>query len=227
MPRPASGDAQLKVAVVTGGHDFAEKPFLEMFAGQEGIAFTQVALKDESEIFEDISTWPYDVVVLYNMTQRISEKRQENFLKLLDKGVGLVVLHHAIAAFSEWPEFAKIIGAKYYLKDTVEHGVTRPASQYEHDVDYPVHIEDPNHPVTHGLKDFTVHDETYKGFTAAPDNHILLTSDHPKCQKAVGWARTYRDARVCYVQMGHGPSSFGDANYRQLVVQAVRWAAKR
>ena len=40
-------------------------------------------------------------------------------------------------------------------------GTEKPASTYKHDVDFKVHVEDPNHPVTHGIKDFAIHDETY------------------------------------------------------------------
>jgi len=219
----AWAEAKLKVAVVTGGHDFSEKPFLSLFEGNEGIEFTHVVLKDDSELFEDISAWPYQVIVLYNMTQKISEKRQQNFVKLLDKGVGLVVLHHAIADYTEWPEFRKIIGARYFLQDVTENGVAHPRSQYEHGVDYKIHVVDPSHPITQGVSDFDVHDETYKGYLLEPDNHLLLTTDNSKCQKEVGWTRDYKKARVCFIQMGHGDSIFSDPNYRRLVTQAIRW----
>ena len=110
-------DEKLNVLVVTGGHGYEQEPFEAMFNSFGGLNCTFVALQDHSEIFEDISDWQYDVLVLYNMSQKISEKRQQNFLKLLDDGVGLVVLHHAIAAFSDWREYRKIIGAKYWLED--------------------------------------------------------------------------------------------------------------
>jgi len=223
----AWAETKLKVAVVTGGHGFSEKPFLALFEGHEGIEFTQIALKDDSELFEDISAWPYDVLVLYNMSQKISEKRQQNFLKLLERGVGVVALHHTIAAYSEWPEFRKIIGARYFLNDVSENGVTYPKSQYEHGVDYKIHIADTSHPITRGVNDFTVNDETYKGYLVDPDNHILLTTDNPKCQKEIGWTRTYSKARVCYIQMGHGDSIFSDANYHRLLSQAIRWTAQK
>jgi len=216
----------LKVAVVTGGHGFEKAPFLAMFEGHEGVEFEHVDLRDDSEIFEDVAEWPYDGIVLFNMSQRISEERRANFLELLDRGVGLVVLHHAIAAFSQWPEYRKIIGARYYLKDITEDGVTHPRSQYDHDMDFDIHIEDPDHPVTRGVGDFRVHDETYKGFTLAPDNRLLLTTGHPKSQKEVGWARKYGNARVVFIQMGHGPGIYGNEAYRRLVVQAVRWTTK-
>ena len=214
---------KIKIAVVTGGHDFAEKPFLSLFQGYDDIEFTHIVLKDDSEIFEDIGQWPYDVLVLYNLTQKISEKRQQNFLKLLDKGVGVVVLHHAIASYSDWPEYRKIIGVKYYLKETVEDGVKHPACTYQHGLDMPIHIEDKGHPITQGLADFKANDETYKGSSFEPDNHVLLTSDHPSNDKAVAWTRTCRKANVCFIQLGHGDAIFADGNYRKLVVQAIRW----
>jgi len=94
-------DRMIKVAVVTGGHDFEEEEFLSLFAGHKDIEYVHVPQSDHSEIFEDISQWPYDVIVLYNMTQQISPRRRANFVKLLEDGVGLVVLHHAILAFQE------------------------------------------------------------------------------------------------------------------------------
>jgi hypothetical protein len=38
-----------------------------------------------------------------SMTQQISEKRQKNFLKLLDQGVGIVALHHTMGSFQQLP----------------------------------------------------------------------------------------------------------------------------
>jgi len=222
----SAGADPLKIAVVTGGHGFSEKPFFEMFGSMEGIEYTHVALKDNSEIFEDISAWPYDVIVLYNMTQKISEKRRGNFLKLMDKGVGLVVLHHAIAAFSEWPEFRKISGVRYYLKDTEENGVKHARCTWKEGVDFPIHIEDTDHPVTRGIKDFVVHDEVYKGSSFEPDNHVLLTTTDPLSDKTIGWVRTYANSNVCFIQIGHGDSIFADPNYRQLIGQAIKWAAE-
>ena len=92
-PLPPRMTGPLKVAVLTGGHDFERKPFFEMFDSFKDVKWTEVQLKDHSEIFEDISNWDYDVIVLYNMTQNISPKRQDNFARLMqERGVGLVGL---------------------------------------------------------------------------------------------------------------------------------------
>ena len=79
--------------------------------------------------------------------------------------------------------------------------------------------------MTRGLADFTVHDETYKGCLFEPDNHVLLTTDHPTSDKPIAWTRTYRNAKVCTIQVGHGPQVFGQDEYRQLVRQAILFCA--
>ena len=108
-------DVNTKAVVVTAGHGFDREPFFAIFDALEGVDYVEAEQKDDSELFEDISSWDYDVVVFFNMTQKISPKRRRNFMKLLDRGVGVVALHHTMGAYQEWPEFKKIIGTKYYL----------------------------------------------------------------------------------------------------------------
>ncbi len=217
---------KIKVVVVTGGHDFEREPFFTLFADYDDIEYVEAAQKDDSELFENITRWDYDVIVLYNMTQSISPKRQENFQKLLrDKGAGLVVLHHAEAAFGGWDEYRKIIGARYPLTDQTIDGVSFPTGTYQHDVDITVHVTDPAHPITRGIEDFQIHDEVYKGLWFAPDNHVLLTVDHPASDRTIGWTRTYGPSRICVLQGGHDSKAYANIYYRALVPRAIRWTA--
>jgi len=218
---------KITIAVVTGGHDFQKKPFLQIFSSYKDVNCTHIHLQDESEIFENIDNWPYDVIVLYNMTQRISPKRRANFIRLLHKGVGVLALHHSIAAFNNWPEYRKIIGAKYYLKDTIENGVLHKRCQYKHGVNIKLHVADDSHPITRGISDFTILDETYKGSDFEPDNHILVTTDEPSSDRYICWVRNYSKARVCYIQSGHGDSAYTNKNFRKLVHRAIRFCAGR
>ena len=212
---------QIEVIVVTGGHGFEEEPFLSLFEGYEDIEYSRAHLQDHSEIFEDVDDWDYNVIVLFNMTQKISPKRRENFVKLLDRGVGVLALHHSMGSFQNWPEYRKIIGGKYYTKPMDDHA----ASTYKHDIDFSVCIEDASHPITRGLSDFEVHDETYKSCGFEKDNHVLLTTDHPTSDESIGWVRKYGKARICCIQVGHGPSVYADPNYRRLIARAIRWCA--
>ena len=217
----------VKVAVITGGHDFDEEEFFEIFDSFRDIEYAHLPQEDHSEVFEDISDWPYDVVVLYNMSQDISPKRQRNFVNLLNKGVGLVALHHANGAFQQWPQYRKIIGVKFYLDDLVENGVSYKKSDYKEGVDMPVHIENKRHPITKGLKDFTIHDETYKNCVIEPDNNVLLTTDEPSSDRSICWTRKYGNSKVCYIQLGHGLEAYNNENYRTLVANAIKWSADR
>ena len=226
--KEAAGPAgSIKVVVVTGGHGFNKEPFFSLFEGLDDIKYVEAEQQDHSEIFEDISGWEYDVIVLYNMSQEISPRRRENFVKLLDKGVGLVALHHSIGAFQGWPEYRKIIGARFYLRPIEEEGLMHGKSGYKHDVDMPVHVADSRHPITLGMSDFSIFDEVYNKCTFESDNHFLLTTEHPDSDKSIGWVRKWKDSRVCYIQMGHGAEAYANPNYGRLVSRAIRWSAGR
>ena len=216
---------KLKVAVVTGGHGFQHDPFFDIFDGMKTVDYVEAEQKDHSELFEDISNWDYDVIVFYNMTQKISPKRQRNFVKLLGRGVGVVALHHTMGAYQEWPEFKKIIGAKYYTKDAVEDGVTHTKSSFKHDLDVRVRVVNTNHPITRGMRDFTIHDETYKNCWFDEQNQVLLTTDHPTSDETIGWVRKHRKARICTIQLGHDSKAYANSNYSQLVERAILWTA--
>ena len=217
----------IKVLVVTGGHEFEHDALFTLFQGYDDIEYVEKDLKGQSDVFEDVSGWDYDVIVLYNMTDGISEKGKRNFLALLDDGVGVLALHHSIANFQYWREYKRIIGCKFYHQKTEENGTVYEKSGYQHDVDVPIKVVNAQHPVTRGLSDFTINDEVYSRQGFEPDNVVLLTTDHPLSDKPLCVVRKYAKANVCCIQPGHGAPTYNDANYRRLVVQAIRWCAGR
>ena len=223
-PDPAR---KVRAVVVTGGHGFDERNFRKLFDGHADIAYVLAPQKDHSELFEDVSGWKHDVIVLYNMTQRISERRQRNFLTLLEKGVGVVAMHHTVAAFQDWAEFKRIIGVKFHLRPYEEGGVKRPGSAAGHGPPLRIHVEDPDHPITKGISDFQVQDETYRRQSFAVGNHLLLSTDHKANDKPVAWVRTYGKARVFTIQLGHDKNVYLDRNCQRIVAQGIRWAAGR
>ena len=215
----------IKVVVVTGGHDFEHDPFFKLFQGYRDVKYVEAAQKDHSELFEDISNWDYDVIALYNMSQNISPKRQDNFKKLLAQGVGLVSLHHAEGAFNTWEDYRQIIGARYPLKPQEIDGKQFATGTYDHDMDMNIKVVSREHPITRGLSDFAIHDEAYKGIWFAKDNQVLLTTDHPKNDVTVCWTRPSSNNRVVFLQLGHDSQAYVNPNLRELVVRSIRWAA--
>jgi uncharacterized protein len=210
-----SSTKQLQVLVVVGGHPFPAKPFHEIFDSFADMKCTFVEEKVGGEAFDDIDRRPYDAIVLYNYEKKPTEKRRDNFLKLMDRGVGLVVLHHGLHAYRDWPEYKKIAGITSYV------------SAAKDDVDYTIHVEDPQHPIVKGLQDFAVKDETYRGNQADPKVHVILTTNEPTNTKAIAWVHTYRKSPVCFLQLGHGTSIYGQKEFRTVLGNAIRWSADR
>jgi type 1 glutamine amidotransferase len=214
-PKKAGTAKKMQVLVLVGGHGFPVKPFQEVFASFPDMKCTFVEEKVGGEAFDSIDHWPYDAIVLYNLDKRPSENRWQNFLKLMDRGVGLVVLHHGLHAYRDWPEFQKMTGLTSFV------------SQAKDDVNFKIHIEDPQHPIVKGLKDFAVKEETYKGHSIDPKMHVLLTTSEPGNYRAIAWVHTYRNASVCCLQLGHGENIYGQKEFRTILGNAIRWSAGR
>jgi uncharacterized protein len=224
----AEGGRKIKVLVVTGGHGFDEKPFFEMFSDNAAIVFTAAAHSTaNASVYDRDDLFSYDVVVVYDMAQNITEAQKAKFMALFDKGIGLVVLHHALAAYQKWPAYEQIIGGRYAEPDPTHPGTVTEAVGWKHDEEVPVIILAKDHPVTAGVHDFQIHDEIYWGFRVGADVTPLITTTHPKSGKPLSWARTQGKSRVVYLQLGHGPEAFNNENYRKLLAQSIRWTAKR
>ncbi len=224
----AASAEKLRVLVVTGGHGFEREPFFKMFEDNPDITFTAAEhSKTNASVYDRTDLPTYDVVVLYDMPKDITEAQKKNFLSLFEKGAGLVVLHHALVSYPNWPEYDRIIGGRYPEPDPKRPGTVTDQAGYQHDVDIPVVILATNHPITDGLTNFTINDEIYWGFRVAPDVTPLFTTTQPKSGKPLAWTRTEGKSRVVYMQLGHGPSAFNNPNYRKLLAQSIQWAANR
>ena len=221
----AVGGPKTKVALITGGHKFDEPAFTKMFDALPNIAYERLHLEKDAPFLDDISNFPYDVVVLYNMHPTITEAQQRNFLQLLEAGKGLVVLHHAMVAYRTWPEFAKIAGCKYFQKPEEFGGKQWEKSYYKHDVEMTIKVAK-EHPITAGLKDFEITDESYGGCWFAKDNKVLLTTDEPTSDGVIAYTRRYANARVATIQLGHDAQAYNNGNFQKLLAQAIHWTAE-
>lgn len=217
----------VKTLVVAGGEVSDEPAFRAVFDGLPALQCTHTRLADESEVFDDISRWDYDALVLHHETQEISELRRANFLALLDRGLGVVVLHHGLAAFQDWDEYRRIVGGKYYLRETIEDGQTRPPSSSRENVDFIVRVEDADHPITRGLTDFPIRDMLYQDYRVEPGVRVLLATGEPGSGGVLCWVHEYRKSRICYLQLGHDAQALNHPAYRTLVERAVLWTARR
>jgi len=218
---------KLNVLIITGGHDFENQPFFQIFKDNPDITFEALEHPKAHAALAAGKAGNYDVVLLYDMWQDISEGAKADFLAWLKAGKGLVVMHHAIASYQAWPEYSQIIGARYFLANTTINGLEKPGSTYKHDVIFGVEPAPSKHPVTAGIQKFTIHDETYKGFDVLDGVTPLLTTDEPTSNKVIAWAKTYEKSRVVYLQLGHDHFAYENPALRQFLRQAIQWTAKK
>ncbi len=185
----------VNVLLITGGHDFDESNF-SLLLDKLPVTYDRVEHPDAHAMLKADKVEKYDAVLLYDMPKEIDEKAQQDFIAMLEKGKGLIVLHHAFCSYDFWPEYIKIVGGRYHHYPWMKHGVEQPVSTYKHDVRFLVKVEDRKHPVTEGIDDFQIIDETYGGTEILPTVHPLLSTDEPTHGPLVCWTNNYANSRV-------------------------------
>jgi uncharacterized protein len=223
----AIGAEKIRVLLVAGGHGYETNEFNQMFADNAGITVQAVTHPKAHALFKADAAKTYDVIVLYDMWAKITPEAKADFVARIKEGKGLVALHHSLGSYQDWPEYKRIVGGKYLMQKEVVDNVEMPGSTYKHDVVFKVRVEPVDHPVTRGLKDFEIHDETYGGLSLNKDVTPLLTTDEATSSKTIAWAKMYEGTRVATIQLGHDHLAWENPNYRKLVAQAIAWTAKR
>jgi len=218
---------QIKILVITGGHSYNKETFNEMLNSLGPEITWQVAeLPAAYDMFKPENRSKYDVLVFYHMWQKITPEEQKTFAECIKGGKPVVALHHSICAYDDWEEYWRIIGGKYFHKTTVFDGKEYQPCSYIHDLHFVANIADKKHPVTKGVKDFELFDETYKGYWVDPSAKTLITTTEPSSTPVIGWTKKYGKAKIVVLQSGHDSPTFQDSNFRQLLKQSVEWAVK-
>lgn len=223
--RAAGADAT-RVLLITGNKHFEREPFLDVFRADPTLQITHLEHSGESaDAWLRADVERADAVVLYDMPEDIDSAQRARFLSIFESGAGLLVLHHALVSFQSWPDYERIIGGRYVDPGKGGDASARP-SGYQHDVFIPVQRMTA-HPVSAGVEDFTIHDEIYWDYRVGADVVPLLRTTHPNSGNPIAWARSERNSRVIYLQLGHGPSAYEHPSYRRLVSNAIHHVARR
>jgi type 1 glutamine amidotransferase len=162
----------------------------------------------------------------------IKDDHMARIQKLIDGGVGFVNLHYAV----EYPQ-KEGKGVLDWIGGYYETGFsTNPHWNATFD-------KLPEHPITRGVKPFTIRDEWYynirfnptrKGvtpiLTATPPDATRGTAaakEHPGRPEVVAWAFDRADGgRSFGFTGGHFHRNWGNEDFRRLVVNAILWTAK-
>jgi hypothetical protein len=236
-------DRSLAKIVLVAGHPSHGPREHEFFAGcallrqllQENPGVAPVMAKDgwpkEAETFEHAKT-----CVFYmdggDGHPLIQNGHRREIQKLIDTGVGFVNLHYAVEYPKKYEK--EVLGwlGGYYERD------------YSINPTWKAKIASlPSHPITRGVKPFTIEDEWYynmrwapgmKGVTpilkATPPDETRGTpaaKAHPGREEILAWAYERPDGGRSFGFTGaHFHRNWGNKDFRRLVVNAILWTAK-
>ncbi|MGD0090192.1 MAG: ThuA domain-containing protein [Planctomycetota bacterium] len=223
----AAAEKKIRVLLTFGGHGFEEQLFFAIFDALPGVTYTKAVMPKDAGLLKPGLEKDYDVIVMYDMSPTIKPEEQKAFVELLKTGIGVVSLHHNLGAQADWDEYRKIIGGKFILKDCEIDGQKYGKSGWREGQEHNITVVDKEHPITKGLQDFKIHDETYCKCYVAPNVKVLLKTDNPTNNPEIAWVNEYGKSRVFYCQFGHDHFAWDNPNFKQILSNGIKWACAK
>lgn len=204
----------LRLAVVTGGHAFDVPNFYKLLKRLPGVdAYPQHLEHFASSPPETRDA--YDAVLFYGMDQPTPEDEQKAVIeRLVERGQGVVILHHALLAWKDWDVWNRLIG------------FDNRNFSWKEGLDLKVRIADGKHAITQGLQAFDITDEGYilKGRHDGQGD-VLLTVDHEHAMHEVAWSRRHGKCHVFCLALGHDERAWGNPGFQEVLGRAIAWSA--
>ncbi len=253
--------ASRRLLTVARGHPYERDALHQLFQGLDEFDVCHVEQPLAMQCYGPGLVDDYAALVCYDMpgvdftagappTSLAPEPQQQaDFLAMLERGIGVVFLHHSLAAWPAWSEYARIVGGRFHYREADLEGRHWPDSGYRHKVRHQVSVA-LSHPVTAGLPaDFEMVDELYLCPILEDQVEPLLRSDyrfttenffsaaqavagvmdsrkdwqHPPGSNLVGWLNSYGASPIVYLQGGDDAEAMSNPHFRQLVHNAIRW----
>ena len=128
-------------------------------------------------------------------------------------GSGLAGIHAGLGdAFRLEVDFQFMVGGQW-VAHPGDDGVT-----------YTVNVVDHEHPITHGVEDFSVTSEKYY-MHIDPAIHVIATTDFDGVAMPIAWTKRWGKGNVFYCSLGHQPAIVEQPPVLQLIRQGMVWAA--
>lgn len=214
--------SEIRVAVITGGHSFDVPNFHHLFRSLAGVDAYVQHMENLTSARHRVKNW-YDVILFYSMLGfrdkgkvRYPDRPVQTMDEVLDGQLGVVMLHHAILSYPDWDLWRDMVGLN-----------AETFTGYSHDETMPISVVDETHPITNGMADWQMIDETYVMGDPDEDSHVLLKTSHPECMKTIGWTRQVQKSRVFNLQSGHDNQTWVDENFKTVLLRGIQWAAGR
>lgn len=244
--------------VLSGGHPYEAEPFATLLGSLQGWRVEHLVHPEAEALVADGAADHADALLFYDMpgftfadgtvtTRAPSTGFVAAIRAHFAQGRGAIALHHALAGWADWPEWAEMLGGRFLYRRETLRGRECLDSGYRHDVDYDAVVL-ADHPVTRGLPArFAMRDELYLAEIFAADVTPLIAADHefaahnfysaahavagrmfdnsdwphPPGHNLVVWAKPVDAGQLVYLQFGDGPAAYGNPHVRQLLANAL------
>lgn len=250
--------AARRLLVLSGGHSYEAEPFADLLASFTGWTVTHLIHPEAEAAVADGAARDADALLFYDMpgysfgdgkvtSRPPSRTYRRAIADHFARGGGAVAMHHAIAGWADWPEWAEMIGGRFLYQPGTANGTEHLDSGYRHDVAYNVVVLDPDHPVTAGLPSrFPLCDELYLAqrwgdvVALLRADHAFIAANfysaaqavagqmfsnidwpHPPGSDLIAWEKPVGAGRLVYLQPGDGPAAYADPNLRRLLANAL------
>jgi type 1 glutamine amidotransferase len=215
--------------IVWGGwNGHQPKEVAEIFRGVLAGEGFNVEVSDTLDAFKDeTKLMNLDLIVpVWTMGEITGEQVTPVLKAVRDGGVGIAGCHGGMCdAFRKNCDWQFMTGGQW---------VAHPGND---GVKYKIHIKDPDHPITKGIKDFDVASEQYY-MHVDPAIRVLATTTYPTAgvegphvpngfiEMPQVWTKYYGKGRVFYNALGHHADIFDIPQAKELMRRGFKWAAK-
>lgn len=214
----------ITMLVVTGGPAFRHQvdlvptSFYTLFMGYDNLFWDHATYDEAAFQTKELST--YDVILMYNRSDSLSEESEEKLKTYLESGKGLIVLHHALGSYNYWEWWWKdVVGGKYQMIESSNF----PKSDYKLGEQINM-IPQKDHAITNAIKSFSFVDETYKDLWISNEVEILYRTDNLNSDGPTMWISPYKKSNVVVIQPGHAKTAHLNETYKDLIYQTILWA---
>jgi len=214
---------KLKVCVLYDWHPFDPIEFNNVLNSMDEIEFYPTLF--ETFLYDYAGNMDqFDGLLFYNMTLGTPppdewnpngrKKAADTLYRIGESGQGIVVLHHAILSHPDWSGWSDLVG------------ISNRKFDYFPNTEISIHVNEQENPITKGISDWTMIDETFLLDSCGDDSQILLSTKSEKSLKSIAWTRTYKNSNVFCFQSGHDKTAFTNSNFRTVLNNGILWSCK-
>ncbi len=216
---------KMRILLVVGGHSYDREGLHAALKDCPNSTFDEISIPEKQDMLKPGLSKDYDVVVFHDQSFfELTQEQKDNLTALWsDEGIPTVMLHHSLISHPDFPLFRDVFGAQFIIKETEIEGRVYRKSTYKRPTDVNIYIVDRPHPITEGVKDFKINDEVFQYVYFNPRIDVLARTDHPESDAPVVWTWRYKKTPVFGMIQGDANGAFGDANYRKIFYQGLRW----